>query len=295
MRIPRAFSLVVTAALALSIAASPLTTNRKPSPGGIRGTTETIPFDLYQGYFTVVHGSIGPLKNLNFFLDTGTRPAVLDTRIAKKLHLRAEDPATISIVGGKVAAQWATLPSLEIGPVHRSNLPIVITDLSFFRKTVPVRIDAIVGLDLFVGKPFLIDYSARKIRFEAAPALSVSVPMRLDHGFAVFDAEIDHKPVHLLLDTGAASLILFTKTTPQSTPSRRHAVLRPQEIGKFESKHVSLPLLKLGTAQFRKKNALLTLNPNPSQADYDGLISPAALGLSQVAVNVEEGTLAFRR
>jgi hypothetical protein len=295
MRIPRAFLLVVVAALALKIAASPLATHPRPSPGGISGPDGTIPFDLYQGYFTVVHGSIGQLKNLNFFLDTGTLPAVLDSRIAKKLNLRAGDPATISIVGGRVAAESATLPSLRIGPVQRSNLPIVVTDLSFFHKAIPVRIDAIVGLDVFGQKPFVIDYSARTIRLGATPALPLSVPLRLDRGLAIFDAEIDHTPVHLLLDTGASSLILFTRTAPQKSPAQSDAVLQPKQIGKFESKQVWLPLLQLGPAQFRKKSALLTLNPKPSQYHFDGLISPAALGLSQVAVDVVQGTLAFRR
>ena len=295
MRIPRALLLVVVAALALAREASARGFHRQHSPGATGTSAAMVRFDLYQGYFTVVHGSIGPLKNLNFFLDTGTSPMVLDSRIAKKLNLHGDNPVSIAIVGGKVRAEEANLPSITIGPVQRSNLPIVITDLSFFRRTVPVRIDAIVGLDVFGREPFLIDYSARAIRFEAVPSLPVSIPMRLDHGLAVFDAEIDHAPVHLLLDTGSASLILFRKTAPQTSASSADDLLKPDQIGDFESKPVWLRLLRLGSAQFRKEPARLTLNPTPSQFDYDGLISPAALGLSRVAVNVGEGMIAFGR
>jgi Aspartyl protease len=269
--------------------------HRQQFPVAMSGTVATVPFDLYRGYFTVVHGSVGRLKNLNFFLDTGTRPAVLDSRIAKKLNLHGEEAVRIAIVGGRVEGEMAKLASLRIGPVQRSNLPIVIADLSFFRKVVPVRIDAIVGLDVLGPEPFVIDYSARAIRFGAAPALPDSVPLRLDRGLAVFDAEIGHTPVHLLLDTGASTLILFTRTGSQSQGERNDAVLGAEKIGNFESRPVWLRMFRMGAAEFRKEPALMTLNPKPSQIDFDGLISPVALGLSQIAVNVEGRVLAFSR
>ena len=37
-----------------------------------------VPFKLYRGYVIVVRGSIGNLKNLNFLIDTGAVPSVLD-------------------------------------------------------------------------------------------------------------------------------------------------------------------------------------------------------------------------
>lgn len=294
MRIPRALLLVsVVAAFAVSGRASANRIHRQTSNIAISGTNDTVRFVLYKGYFTVVQGTAGPLKNLNFFLDTGTRPPILDVRVAKKLHLQGREPVRIAIVGGRAQGERANLPWLEIGPVHQTNLPIVITDLSFFRKLVPVRIDGIVGLDELGQKPFVIDYNARVIRFGEAPALPVSVPLRLDRGLAVFDAEVNHTAVHLLLDTGASSLILFTKTLPLS--SRADALLDTDDIGKFDSRLVWLRIFRLGSVEFRKEPALLTLNPRPSQFDFDGLISPPALGISRVAVNVEAGTLGFSR
>ena len=46
-----------------------------------------VPFKLCRGYAIVVRGSVGNLKNLNFLVDTGAVPSVLDERIAQKLHL----------------------------------------------------------------------------------------------------------------------------------------------------------------------------------------------------------------
>ena len=257
--------------------------------------TGTVRFDLYQGYFMVVHGSIGPLKNLNFFLDTGTTPAVLDSRIARKLDLPREKSTSIAVLGGRTQGEGAHLSLIELGPLKRSNLQVVTTDLSFFQKLFPVRIDAIVGMDVLGQSPFVIDYSARVIRFGPAPALPVSVPFRLFEGMAVFDIEIDHTPVHLLFDTGAGSIILFSRVTPQSQGVKDSAIVTPRGIGDFESKQVWLRTLRLGPEEFRQKLALMTPNPKPSQLDYDGLMSPAALGISRVSVDLKGGVLAFSR
>ena len=72
--------------------------------------TGTIRFDLYQGYFMVVHGSIGPLKNLNLFLDTGTTPTVLDSRLARKLNLQGAESTSIAVLGGRTQGGQANLP-----------------------------------------------------------------------------------------------------------------------------------------------------------------------------------------
>jgi predicted aspartyl protease len=260
-------------------------------------TVGIVRFDLYQGYFIVAHGSLGPLKNLNFFLDTGTTLSVLNSRIAKRLNLHGEEAASILVVGGRTPGEEANLPSLEIGPLKRSNLRVITADLSFFEKTLPVRIDAIVGLDVLGKKPFVIDYRARVVRFGLAPALplSVSVPLRLDRGLAVFDAEIDHTPVHLLLDTGAYSLTLFDRATPRSSGEKSDAVPAGKETGDSESKQIWVHTLRLGPEEFRQKSALVARNPKPSQLDFDGLMSPAALGISRVSVDLNGGVLAFSR
>src|SRR5579863_5768816 len=144
--------------------------------------TGTLPFDLYQGYFMVAHGSVGSLKNLNFFLDTGTTPTILDSRVARRLELHTEQSTTIAVLGGRAQGEGVDVPFLELGPLKRSDLRAVTTDLSSFERFVPVRIDAIVGLEVLGQTPFVIDYSARVIRFGPAPPFPVSVPLRLDHG-----------------------------------------------------------------------------------------------------------------
>jgi len=262
----------------------------------IRDTTvATVPFDLYYGYLIVVHGSAGPLRNLSFLLDTGTSVPVLDSRIAQKLHLAGEAPESIVILGGRAQGVDATLPSLTFGPVQRSNLPIVTTDLSFFRRLLPVGIDAIVGLDTLRETAFVIDYPAEVIRFGPLPSLPVSVPLRLVGGLATFDAEINHAPVHLAFDTGIPSLVLFDPARSSIAGSKVDTVKKANDIGSFPSKPTRLGSVRLGDREFRQKSAVVVANPKLSQIDFDGLVSPPALGISRIAVDLKAGVLAFGR
>jgi hypothetical protein len=266
----------------------------QPTPAMDDTAKVTVRFDLYHDYLIVAHGSAGPLKGLNFFVDTGTSIPILDSRIARKLHLQIEASASIVILGGRERGEEAILPSLGFGPVERSNLQVVTADLSFFNKILPVRIDAIVGLDVLGQKAFVIDYSARVIRFGPLPVLSVSIPLRLDRGLAAFDAEIDHVPVHLVFDTGTASLVLFDTAAPGSSV-RVDAIQEPDNIGNFARKTARLHTVRLGDEEFHQKPAILVSNPKQSQLDFDGLMSPAALGISRVSVDLKGGVLAFSR
>jgi len=256
---------------------------------GLGAPTQPVRFDLYRGYLIVVQGSAGSLRNLNFLVDTGTTPAVLDARIARKLDLGGTESASIVILGGRTPGEEASLPSLEIGPLRRSNLRVVTADLSFFEKDLGVRIDGIVGLDVLGQKPFVIDYASRAIRFGETRSLSVLVPFRLDRGLAVFEAQIDHTPMHLVFDTGAGSMVLFAQADSGTQGNPRNADSAHRDLAK------RLRTLRLGAEEFRNKPAETERNPKPSQLDFDGLLSPAALGISRVSVDVQEGVLGFSR
>lgn len=194
-------------------------------------------------------------------------------------------------------AGQATLPSLEFGPTRRDNFNVLIEDLSFFQKAFPVRIDAVVGLDVLGQLPFEIDYTAREIRFGTVPNLASSLPLRLQAGLPIVDAQLNHLSVHLLLDTGASSLILFEPSTPRpASPMRVSEVQRePGAIGEFDRKQVWLASLRLGDAEFGKEPAFLVRSRSDGTQDFDGLISPAALGITKMAIDVGRGVLAFSR
>lgn len=285
-------SLVALAFLAIQAFASDIPRAEKDPDVAAPG--ETVRFDLLRRYLIVMHGSLGPLKYVNFLLDTGTNPVVLDQRIARKLRLQAKEPARIVILDGIRSGSSVELPSLEIGAFRRRNLRAVTADLAFFQKALGVRIDAIVGLDLLGQVRFVIDYPARTIHFGPGPTLAIAVPLWLEQGLPVFGAEIDNRPVHLVFDTGADTIILFKTGIRQSTKvNGSHQ--SPRAMGDFASEPIRLRSFRLGDKEFRQKPAQLAPNPKPSQLNFDGIMSPMALGASRVSVDLQKGILAFNR
>jgi predicted aspartyl protease len=257
-----------------------------------RGNTErqALRFDLYRDYLIVARGSAGPLKGLNFLLDTGASPTVIDRRLSQKLHLE-ELPATIAVLDGSVQAGQATLPSLNFGPMRRDNLPVLIEDLSFFQKALPVHIDAVVGLDVLGQTAFEIDYPSREIHFGPLPQLANSLAMQMKAGLAIVDAELNHVSLHLLVDTGASSLIIFEPSTPRPiSPLKVSAA-----IGEAERKQVWLHSVRLGEAQFGQEPAFMVRSRADGNHDFDGLMSPAALGITKIAIDPGRGLLTFAR
>lgn len=278
-----------------------LTIAGQPAAWGDRETQADQPvnkvnFDLYRDYLMVVRGSAGPFKNLNLLLDTGTSPSVLDARLAEKLHLNIL-PIRIAVLNGNVQGGVARAPNLQFGPIRRDNPPVLIEDLSFLQKTLPVRIDAIVGLDLLGQSTFVIDYASREIRFGPLPSMPGSIPLQMKEGLAIVDAEVNHAPVHLLVDTGSSSLILFNEGKPASVTSVEAGAVQPssQAIGEFDRKQVRLLSLRLGEVEFTRKPAFVVHSPRDAGHDFDGVVSPAALGITRVAVDLGRGRLAFMR
>jgi hypothetical protein len=129
-----------------------------------RAMEATVKFSLYRGYLIVAAGSASPLTDLNFVLDTGASSTILDKRLALKLHLD-ELPTSVAVLDGRVQAGKAIVRSLEFGPLHRDNFPVLIQDLSFLEKALSVRVDAVIGLDALGQSTFVVDYTSREIRF----------------------------------------------------------------------------------------------------------------------------------
>lgn len=253
----------------------------------------TIRFDLYRGYLMVARGSAGPFKGLNFLLDTGTSSSVLDPELANKLHL-TRLPSSIVFLGAVVRADRAVAPSLNVGPMEGDNIPVFIEHLSFLDKTLPIRVRGIIGLDVLGQSAFVIDYTARQIHFGPLPDLPDAVPLRMKGGLPIIDAQVNDIPAHLLLDTGALSLFLFARSTPGAIPGPKinAAWQSTEDIGNFERKPVELHSLRLGMAEFGRKTAIVI---PAGGRPFDGVISPAGLGIKRVAIDLGRGEAAFSR
>jgi hypothetical protein len=252
-----------------------------------------IDFELYNDYLIVLRGSAGPLKGLNFLFDTGATPSVLDPRIAKKLHLITE-PTPIAVVGGSVQGQTATVASLQIGPITRENVTVSVQDLTSIQNVLPIRLDGIVGLDVLGQSTFVIDYESRQISFGSLPPMADSIPFHIKDGFALVDAMVNHEQVHLLMDTGASSMILFEATTDRASRGVRSGP-PARKLGDFDRRQVRSIDLRLGEIEFGHEAAFVIHNDRDAGHDFDGVMNPVALGIRRVAVDLGRGKLALMR
>ena len=103
-----------------------------------------LPFHLYWDYLVIVEGSIGNIQKLNFLVDTGAYPNVVDQKIAHKLGL-AEQPARVTLSTQSVQTRIVILPSLVLGPIRAESLSVLTQDLSYFQHSLGHKVDAIVG------------------------------------------------------------------------------------------------------------------------------------------------------
>lgn len=284
---------LICAAILISTFAAPFATakekNSRESP--IRGT---IRFELYGGYLMVASGSVGPVKNLHFLIDTGTSTTLLDSSIAQKLRLEGL-PEDVNIVffNGAVEAVHTWAPSIELGPLRVFHRPVLIRDLSTLSDGLLVHIDGIVGLDVLGQSPFEVDYRYRRIHFGRLPHLPISIPLSKEQGLAMVDVEVNHARAHLLFDTGTPSLLIFRSKLPHLLTSlkehgRSHAKTQKQNL---RPEKVSLPAVRLGEAEFGWQPAIVS---DGSELDFDGVLSPVALRIDAFELDLDRGELELR-
>jgi predicted aspartyl protease len=288
----RLLSLLICISIAgsLSAAAKEHTDQASSIKGAVR-------FDLYRGYLMVAKGSVGQLKGLHFLLDTGTSTTLLDPRIAHKLNV-AETPEDVNIMffKGGVRAMHAHVPSIELGPLRKMQVPVLVEDLSIFDNALPVHIDGVIGLDVMGTTRFEVDYRHRRIYFGQLPRLPISIPLSNEDGLAMVNVEVNHTAAHLIFDTGTPALLLFAARIPRAIMGLKvhRAQSNANTQGAVERKEVHLPRLRLGEAEFTRQLAFVVESRDEGGRDFDGLLSPAALGIDAFAVDLERGALELR-
>src|SRR5450756_3086070 len=162
-------------------------------------------------------------KVYNFWLDTGSSLTMLSSDVARDLDIAPIVSDTLEIVTstGRVKANPALIPQLEIGQLVVRNAPAMVVDESMMQMSEPrpieptkhVKIDGIIGFDIIRQLDIEVDYSENSMRLRN-PATS-----RPDADRNIFWVGLpvirltstDGTPLHFGLDTGA-QLSFVTET-----------------------------------------------------------------------------------
>lgn len=269
-----------------------------PAVASAEERRSTLAFQLYGGYTVVVKGSIGKLAKLNFILDTGAVPTVVDQRIAHKLRL-AGDAEQLQVFSATLQTERVVLPSMVIGPIRTGAQPVLVEDLSPFSLALGVSIDGMVGLDILGQSNFTLDYFSKQITFEVLGSSDTAstVPIEVNPaGYVTVEVAIDGRLLRLMVDTGTADLVLFR--------NRLHAPVRAVRLlgrkpmanlgGRFEVVMGELGDAALGPLSLRGRHVSLMEASSATPPDLDGLLGARYLGLNWLAFDFEHKTMAWQ-
>jgi predicted aspartyl protease len=256
---------------------------------------DKLPFHLSWGYLVIVQGHIGNVQKLNFLVDTGAYPSVVDERIAHSLGL-AEQPARVNLSNQSVQTRTVVLPSLALGPIHVASLPVLSQDLSVFQKNLGYKVDAIVGLDVLRKSSFTINYKTKEIVFGPIESLSFSAPFETEAPVVTIQMESQFRQLRLVVDTGGPDLMLFQSRLAESTGFQ----LLGTEIvmdagGEFQRRKVRIPDVYLGKEKIGSQIAFVADDRKDDGDNFDGVLGVRGAQLWKIAFDFEHRKFCWER
>ena len=264
-----------------------------PIASAADGSNE-VRFKLYRDYAIIVRGSIGNLKNLNFLVDTGAVPSVLDGRIANQLGVETQD-GQLSVLTKKLTTRHAIAPAVRLGPLQVQNLPVVVQDLAFAEDALGTRVDAMIGFDLLGRMPFTIDYRTRTIIFGPVDPSLATIPYRPDLPYVMVDLQVQQETIGIVVDTGASDLVLFES----GTRDYRAAITTTKERtwsnmgGEIRVREAQLINAHLGTMPWGHRKAYVLESNGEQIPGVSGILGTKALKADRVAFDPTRKVVAW--
>ncbi len=251
-----------------------------------------LPIDLYRNYVIVVRGSIGPLQKRHFIIDTGAYPTVISPQIAKKLHLSGYKEE-VRVVGHNMNSDVVYVPLLQLGPLQSKNLRVVVKDLGVFDRHLGLEIDGMVGLDVLRQSNFRVDYRERKLIFGPTGSLPLSAPIRWDANKACIDVEVNGKATPLLLDSGAADIMLFQQKFAELAEEPSQGWASANLGGAFHLRQIRLRSLATAGSELGAREVFLSDTENMSSFVFAGLLTLGAERFRQVEFDFDHQTFSW--
>ncbi len=263
-----------------------------------RGTEpgNEIRFHLIHGFAIVTRGEIGALKGLNFMIDTGAVPSVISTRIAAQLGTQGVSGSfavasndSEGLSSGSATALYVTIKEVHVGWIRAAELPMVIVDLRQLERNLGIRIDAIVGLDIFAGQDFSIDYQHHKVTKGLSGMTRHRIPgdIRTAAGapYWIVQVTLGGQPLRFLLDTGANDLAVFEDAPEPSflNDRRRPGTAQASRIvPTVQASNTPQTLLALGDVPLENQQTVKLARPAGVLGDIDGLLGPTAVRVTRL-------------
>jgi predicted aspartyl protease len=271
--------------------ADPTTQEQHP----VANVPTKLPFHLSWGYLVIVEGSIGNFQKLNFLVDTGASPSIVDQKIARSLGLTGR-PARVNLSNQTVQTRTVVLPSLAIGPIRVASFPVLAQDLSFFQKNLGYKVDAIVGLDVLRKSSFTINYKTKEITFGPIESLSFSAPFETDTPIVTIPVESQHWHLRIVIDTGGPDLMLFQSRLVEPTGFQPLGIETALDAGgKVLRRKVRIPEVYLGRENIGSLIAFVTDDRKDDGDNFDGVLGVRGAQFWKIAFDFEHRKFYWER
>ena len=255
--------LLLSLSLGLGLISPPLAQTVAP-----HGPLVSLPFETVGGIIVLRNLAFNGRRG-DFILDTGCSYALLVEQTAFPNQLRPSAQAGLSATG---AMPLYELPvtQFDFGQVRPPQLAQA-TSLAAFRPLVGPQLLGLIGTGLLRHFEVVIDYAHRRLScYALGPGQSLarpftrrdSVAFTLTNSLPLALAYLGSVAVQLVLDTGARENLLdadLAQNLPrrfQPTGAQLETVVGP--AGRIAARRAFLPLLVVGTTEWRSVPVLLT-------------------------------------
>ena len=198
-------------------------------------TFSAIHFRSPRGSSIVVPVYMNDSGPFDFLLDTGSTITIIDPELLRSLRLDVIEGGTVTTLAGKTPIPLAIARTVNVGPVTESKVELGVRDLAGLRE-VDSKIRGVLGQNVLKDVDYLIDNRKRTIEFDFGGSLAAVLdgervitsrietpdnPAYWNTKVPVKLAESNPHNLNLILDSGSASLVLFSDSLDLTRLSRR--------------------------------------------------------------------------
>ena len=250
----------------------------------------SIPVEIYRGFLVVAEGHFGgDSPGLNFVIDTGTSPSILNIKVARRLGLPLSR-ARMSAVGGLSETFAATIPEIRFGPLRAISVPVLVSDLSRVERDLKLPIAGILGFDILGKSSFRLDYGRKLIEFGEVAPEGIPIELSIRAGLPIAETEVGGKSLRLLVDSGTNRMVIFgARSAAESSHNPAGSLTQETGVANLaETSGVSFVEFELSGVRFRQSAYIVSNGEEPL---FDGLLGVRSLGVRVLSLDANRHIL----
>ena len=148
----------------------------------------------------------------NFLIDTGSSATLVSPEFAIRRRSRRPNPEPGPVwlrdaSGRAVPVESVLLDKIDFGPANFSNVRALVFDCSVISDHLGLKIDGVLGFNLFADARLTLDYPGRRIVMSAlndpTPLRGEILPFTFQNGVPMISAKLGARKILALIDSGS--------------------------------------------------------------------------------------------